>query len=121
MYCLLGVQQAIVRLWQIGGATVAQTLTMYERQDDWYTVKVHLILCIYHFMSTIAFNGQLMVKSLRVEGKHVGSIQDLPELLLHTKTGKIMKGRPMFNCSLGTKSLEFYHLHLVDMHMFTAI
>ena len=99
MYCLLGVRQAIVRLWQIGGATVAQNLMMHERQDDWYTVKVHLILCIYHFTSTIAFNGQLMVKLL---SKHVGSIQDLPELLLHTNTGKIMKGRLMFNCSLGT-------------------
>lgn len=48
--------------------------------------------------------------------KHVGCIQDPPDVCLYTITGHLMKGGvklPVFRCARGTTSLESFHSHLV--------
>ena len=50
--------------------------------------------------------------------RHVGCLQDPPDVSLYTVTGSVTKGGvtlPTYRCARGTTSLESFHLHLARL------
>ncbi|XP_061107847.1 uncharacterized protein LOC133135094 [Conger conger] len=66
-------------------------------------------------MGVLLFDTVRMMHLWRVQKRHVGCIQDPPNVQLYTETGTVTKGGialKTYRCARGSTSLESFHCHL---------